>query len=396
MSYLERISVALLVVVTAATVLVRVTACSGPAGSQQAPAAAGNAATVIVTADSVNLRQTPDRSASVLARAERGQELELLGTQEDWYNVRWGDRSLWLSKLYASPAEDCSADGAAAPEALLSRLPGEWKGEIGGRPATFIFYARGARLCAYVLYLDVKEALAVETSDTDTLTLSGKRYERLAGTNGEFWLDTFHGRLEEASQRLSGNYSDARNNRGEWYATRPGAVSQEAMTTSDAEEAQLAEPADAGDQTASQPEQDSSQTAPLSDREARQEEEPRAEAPERNAANVDRFIGRWAGYGRQFSPRQRWRLEMDINAATIGNVVGTIEYPSLRCSGELLLTSANEDRWTLRENITQGRGNCVDGGSITMEIRESGQAQWNWYDPQGTLGAQGEVYRRGD
>ncbi len=391
MSYLERISVALLVVVTAATVLVRVTACSGRAASQEEAPAAASAGSVIVTADSVNLRQTPDRSAAVLARAERGQELELLGTQEDWYNVRWGEGSLWLSKLYASPAEDCPADGAAAPEALLSRLPGEWKGEVGGRPATFIFYARGARLCAYVLYLDVKEALAVEASDTDTLTLSGKRYERLAGTNGEFWLDTFYGRLEEASQHLSGNYSDARNNRGEWYATRPGAVSQEAMSTSDAE-AGFAEPAEAGDQAALQADQTESTAVP--DQAAAQEEEPRAEAPERNAANVDRFIGRWAGYGRQFSPRQRWRLEMDINAATIGNVVGTIEYPSLRCGGELLLTSANEDRWTMRENITQGAGNCVDGGSITMEIRESGQAQWNWYDPQGTLGAQGEVSRR--
>ena len=41
-------------------------------------------------------------------------------------------------------------------------LPGEWKGEVGGRPATFIFYTRGARICAYVLFLDVKEASEID------------------------------------------------------------------------------------------------------------------------------------------------------------------------------------------------------------------------------------------
>ena len=238
MSDFDRTSVALLVVVTFAVVLVKSTSCSGwLAGSPPPPPAATQSAvgTVVVAGDSVNLRQAPARSASVLARADRGQELELLGTQEDWYKVRWGGKEVWLSKLYASPTEDCPTQQAAAAEDLRRKLTGEWKGEIQGRPASFVFYARGERLCAYVLYNNVKEVLAVEEGPS-TLTLAGKRYERLAGATGEFWLDTFSGQLENASGRLAGTFIDAKNNRGQWLAERLGFSSEAALATGSASE----------------------------------------------------------------------------------------------------------------------------------------------------------------
>jgi hypothetical protein len=223
MSDPDRTSVSLLVVVTFVAVLVKIASCSGwPAGSPQSQAATQAAGTVVVTGDSVNLRQAPERSASVLARAERGQELELLGTQDDWYNVRWRDGTAWLSKLYASPTEDCPAGQAAAAEGLLRRLPGEWKGEMAGRPATFVFYTRGEALCAYLLHTDVKEVFTVAATGPGTLTLAGKRFERLAGTTGNYWLDTLSGRLENASARLSGTYVDTGSSRGKWFAERAG------------------------------------------------------------------------------------------------------------------------------------------------------------------------------
>lgn len=232
MSDPDRTSVSLLIVVTIVAVLVKIGPCSGwRAGSPPPTATQAAVGTVIVTGDSVNLRQAPARSASVLAQAERGQELELLATQEDWYNARWGEGTVWLSKLYASSVEDCHTEQATAAEALRRQLPGEWKGEIQGSPATFVFYTRGEQLCAYVLYNNVKEILAVEETSRGTLTLAGKRYERLAGSTGEFWLDTFSGQLEDSSGRLAGTYIDAKNNRGEWFAERLGSASGAALDT---------------------------------------------------------------------------------------------------------------------------------------------------------------------
>jgi hypothetical protein len=225
-SYLERVSVAFLVVVTVVAVLVKVTWSGTQAASVPSPAAPQTAVgTVVVTGDAINLRGAPTRSASVLARAERGSELELLSTQDDWYNVRWGEGTVWLSKLYASPVDDCPAGQAATPEGLRRRLTGEWKGEVQGRPATFVFYTRGERLCAYVLYDNVKEVFDVEEAGPGALNLAGKRYEWLAGTRGDFSLDRFSGQLEEASGRLEGTYIDTQNHQGRWSAERQGASS---------------------------------------------------------------------------------------------------------------------------------------------------------------------------
>lgn len=391
MSDLDRTSVALLFAVALVTLLVKVSSCSGgPPGSQNAPAAAGTASAVIVTADSVNLRQSPSQSASVMARANRGRELELLGTQKDWYNVRWGEGSAWLSKLYASPTEDCPAEQSAAPAALLTRLPGEWKGEVGGRPATFVFYTRNGRLCAYVLYLDVKEVVDVQAAGPDALTLVGKRYERLAGTNGPFWLDTLSGRLESASERLSGTFSDTNNNRGEWYAARPGAKAPEVAQLS-TDQPQLVEEAVIPES----PDSAATQTAaePAADQEAAEPSEESA-ASAQDDAMESRFIGRWEGSGRQFSPRQQWILEMEITSDAVGTTVGTISYPTLRCGGNLFLRVADESTWTMRERITYGR--CITGGSITMTLEGSDRAQWLWHYAEGGLGAQGQVQRQTD
>jgi hypothetical protein len=284
MSDSDRTSVLLLGVVVLVAVLVKAAWHSGwPAGSPPPPEAMQAAVgTVIVTGDSVNLRQSPARSAAVLAQAERGQELELLGSQDDWYNIRWGEGEVWLSKLYASPVEDCPNEQAAAAEAPRRQLPGEWTGAVQGHPATFVFYARGERLCAYVLYDNVKEVLAVEETGPGTLTLTGKRYERLVGATGEFSLDTFSGRLEDASGRLSGIFVDARNNRGAWFAERAGSASAAALASTDEDEAQMAE-AETPSQEAQPAEEDptlsNKSAAEASSGEERSEGDPAAAQP---------------------------------------------------------------------------------------------------------------------
>lgn len=398
MTYLDRIAVSLLLVVTFVAVLIRVTACSGLAGAPQPSASESSpvVGTVIISGDAVNLRQEPARSASVLAQAERGQELELLGTQEDWYNVRWSGGTAWLSKLYASPIEDCPTEQAASSEDLRRWLPGEWKGEMSGRPATFVFYTRGERLCAYVLQADVKEVFTVAETGWGTLTLTGKRFERLAGTTGEYWLDTLSGRLEDPSGRLSGTYVDTRSSRGEWFAVRPGSASEAAPASIDDDEAQMATQQPEAEIPGS-PDLGDAPTAPVpiaNQSEAEPQEETIASAPESGLVRTESsFIGHWEGEGKQL--RQRWRIQMKITSESPGRVVGSIQYPSLRCGGDLVLTEVRESTWTMREDITYG-SNCITGGSITMASTGPNRAQWLWYYPQGGLGAQGEVRRQAE
>src|SRR4051794_32099780 len=170
MSKSDRIAVSLLVLVTLVAVLIRTLACSGgPAASPPQAAVQAVVGKVVIAGDSVNLRQAPTRSAAVLAQVGRGQELDLLGTQADWYNVKWGETTAWLSKVYASPTEDCPTEQAVAAEPLRRKLTGVWKGEVRGRPATFVFYTRQDRLCSYVVYNNIKEALEVEQSGPSNL-----------------------------------------------------------------------------------------------------------------------------------------------------------------------------------------------------------------------------------
>lgn len=129
---------------------------------------------------------------------------------------------------------------------------------------------------------------------------------------------------------------------------------------------------------------------PLSDA-AGNTEDLTASALETPSAALSRWLGRWEGEGRQFTPRQQWRIQMEL--ALVGPVAGTIRYPTLDCGGDLVLIEANESTWKLRENITYGR-NCITGGTITMVSLSASRAQWLWYSPQGELGAQGEVKKQ--
>lgn len=87
------------------------------------------------------------------------------------------------------------------------------------------------------------------------------------------------------------------------------------------------------------------------------------------------FAGSWHGRGTQSDQPGEWTIAANIIGGMPGGIVGTIAYPSLGCSGELRLRSADAARMELMERITSGR--CVDGGIITL-TPTSGGLRFDW------------------
>lgn len=107
--------------------------------------------------------------------------------------------------------------------------------------------------------------------------------------------------------------------------------------------------------------------------------------PHRNPPTMLRFLGQWRGTGEQYSPRQNWTIVMDLREGTVGGAIGSITYPSLRCGGTLTLLDIDRDEVHLLEDITFG--NCLDNGTIRMELTGPGVARWDWYYQDGRHGA---------
>jgi hypothetical protein len=102
------------------------------------------------------------------------------------------------------------------------------------------------------------------------------------------------------------------------------------------------------------------------------------------------FEGAWKGRGTQ-SDGGHWTIALTLADGRVGEVIGTITYPSLACGGDLILRQADGDRVELLERITFG--NCVDGIlSITNDRRHAGLG-YAWRQVGGTLTAEGELAR---
>jgi hypothetical protein len=181
---------------------------------------------------------------------------------------------------------------------------------------------------------------------------------------------------------------------------KPRPLSADLTKHQPAEPGQITEHRDQGEQVAGLPATSPSreeESAPaITQPEVERVDDPAAAASEDGLANTaSRWLGLWEGEGTQFNSRQRWSIQMDLTSESLGRIVGSIRYPSLSCGGDLILTGADEDAWTMREHITYG-SNCYTGGTITLVPQSTGRAQWLWHYPQGELGAQAEVRKRGE
>jgi hypothetical protein len=77
------------------------------------------------------------------------------------------------------------------------------------------------------------------------------------------------------------------------------------------------------------------------------------------------YIGIWyAALVAQINPQESYSLRITLSGGRVGQVVGTIEYPSLECGGTATLQSIRENEIELLETITYG--NCINLGTVQL------------------------------
>jgi hypothetical protein len=104
------------------------------------------------------------------------------------------------------------------------------------------------------------------------------------------------------------------------------------------------------------------------------------------------FFGSWEGRGAQSDQPGDWSIAATImGGQPVGGLVGTIEYPSLDCSGTLTLRVAAAGALELQERITSGE--CVDGGIVTLTPLDDGRLRYDWRKDGDTMTAEGTLSR---
>lgn len=104
-------------------------------------------------------------------------------------------------------------------------------------------------------------------------------------------------------------------------------------------------------------------------------------SPMRRDYSIDFFLGSWVGTGAEVLGAT-WIVEI-----TIGKEKIQVSYPSLKCGGNLVLISDQDNRLTLRESINFGLKRCVDRGKVVLIPQDGDHVLFNYYYPNGELGA---------
>ena len=91
-------------------------------------------------------------------------------------------------------------------------------------------------------------------------------------------------------------------------------------------------------------------------------------------ASADGLDGTWSGLVTQANVDDSYTVEMELHGDA-----GSVDYPSLHCSGALTLESATGGTYAYREHITSGADRCTDGGTIRMNrVKPSDATRWYW------------------
>ncbi len=88
-----------------------------------------------------------------------------------------------------------------------------------------------------------------------------------------------------------------------------------------------------------------------------------------------------------------YRIEITLSGGEIGDIAGSVGYPSLQCGGDLILRKVTDVEVNLIEDITYGEDKCIDGGRIAIKLVGDRTLQFQWRDEQGQLIAKSTLRR---
>lgn len=91
-----------------------------------------------------------------------------------------------------------------------------------------------------------------------------------------------------------------------------------------------------------------------------------------------RLLGTWEGTGRQ-SDGPSWPMKVKVVTFRKGTCA-YVDYPSLGCAGQWECTLDTDGLWLRGEEVlSQGKGICLDGGTVELVFDEThGVARFEW------------------
>ncbi|SBW22589.1 hypothetical protein FDG2_2844 [Candidatus Protofrankia californiensis] len=91
------------------------------------------------------------------------------------------------------------------------------------------------------------------------------------------------------------------------------------------------------------------------------------------------LVGRWEGVVSQPGAHpDKYPIRLELRNGRIGEVVGSVAYPTFPCSGSLtLIVGGDETR--VQEKINDGESRCADNGEIRLYSQSDGTLRWEYY-----------------
>ncbi|OAH12472.1 serine/threonine-protein kinase [Streptomyces jeddahensis] len=100
-----------------------------------------------------------------------------------------------------------------------------------------------------------------------------------------------------------------------------------------------------------------------------------------------RYPGTWRGTVTQ-GDSNHYPVKAVYKGGKVGDVVATVDYPTLECSGRWVLISQSDKGLAVKEQITEGRSNCSDVVEINLTPSTDGTLGYafaDWEEGQATL-----------
>ena len=111
----------------------------------------------------------------------------------------------------------------------------------------------------------------------------------------------------------------------------------------------------------------------------------------RNSKLAKTIDGVWTGSAYQYDVKESWTIKLTCNSKE-----GTflIEYPSLGCSGNLIIENLNSNEIEFRESIQKGIGTCNNNGVIKFKKINNKKLVYSYYLPNSSdINAKGQVIK---